>query len=71
MLVELNDEMVDAVVLRNLQQSRNYLAEDLEKAERGDYTKVFSCDPVEDVEIMTKYIEAYDLIIDWYTPYGS
>ena len=71
MLVALNDEMVDEVVLQNLRQSREYLAEDLEKAKREEYTNVFSCDPVEDMEIMAKYIEAFDLIIDWYTPYGS
>lgn len=71
MLIELNDDMVDEVVLQTLQQSRDTLAEDLEKAKRKDYTNVFSCDPVEDMEIMTKYIEAYDLIIDWYTPHGA
>lgn len=71
MLIELNDDMVDAVVLQNLQQSRKYLAEDLAKAEIEDYPNVFSCDPAEDMEIMTKYIEAFDLVIDWYTPHGS
>lgn len=71
MLVELKDEMVDEVILQNLQQSRNYLAEDLAKAEKEDYPNIFSCDPVEDMEIMTKYIQAFDLVIDWYTPYGS
>ena len=71
MLVELNTEMVDEVVLQNLRQSREYLVEDLEKAKREEYTNVFSCDPVEDMEIMTKYIEAFDLIIDWYSPHGA
>jgi len=71
MLVELNDEMVDEVVLKTLRQSREYLEEDLEKAKREEYTNVFSCVPVEDMEIMAYHIEAFDLIIDWYTPYGS
>lgn len=71
MLVALNDEMVDEVVLKTLQQSREYLAEDLAKAKREEYTNVFSCDPAEDVEIMAKYIEAFDLIIDWYSPHGA
>ena len=71
MLVEVNDEIIDDLVLQNLQQSRNNLVEDLERAEREDYLMIFSCDPVEDVEILTKYIQAFDLIIDWYTPRGA
>lgn len=71
MLVELKDEMVDEVILQTLQQSRNTLAEDLTKAEMKRYPNLFSCDPVEDMEIMTKYIEAFDLVIDWYSPRGS
>ena len=61
--IDLTYDMVDNIIVQELSASMQILKDDLEKGN----AKVFSIDPEEDAKEIQRYIDAFELVLSWYT----
>lgn len=73
--ITLEPEQIDAIVIGELRQNIDSLEHDLKFAKKAidanhtedeDYLGVFDHDPYKDAEEIQKYINAFNLIVDFY-----
>ena len=63
---ELEDEQVDAIVIKELKWAINTFENDLEERSEGRGLAIFDNDPIKDVAYIQEYISAFKLVLDWY-----
>jgi hypothetical protein len=65
--IDLNYEMVDKIVFKQLQDSREAFAEDLASINRGASRNIFVYgNNEEDAAEIQKHIDALDLVLEWF-----
>lgn len=64
--IELEDEQIDAIILKELKWGIDKMEEDLEHRANGVGMCVFDNDPVKDIQYINQYISAFKLIYDYY-----
>ena len=65
-MVEMEEEQIDAIVLSELSWHFKQFKSDLEIRERGEGMSIFDSDPVKDVLYIQEYITAFKLVLDYY-----
>jgi hypothetical protein len=65
-MVEMQEEQIDAIVLGELSWHFKQFKSDLELRERGEGMSIFDNNPKADAIYIKEYIEAFGLVLDYF-----
>jgi len=66
--IELSWQEVDRIVVKQLEQQLNVFLEEIEARKLGHGMAMFYTDHTEDVTELQKHIDAFKLVIDYFSP---
>jgi hypothetical protein len=67
MKIEIDDEFVSKIVAEDLKWHMNNFKKDIKRAKAGERTAVFSLDKDEDIQEMTRMMDAMKIVLEYYT----
>ena len=67
-MIEINDDYVDALVVKDLKETRDNWQHYLDKYKEQDhgFISIFSHDPEKDKKELKKCVKAINRVLDWY-----
>ena len=66
--IELSWQEVDRIIVKQLEQQRDVFLEEIETRKLGRGMAMFYTDPIEDVAELQKHIDAFNLVIGYFSP---